>query len=354
MLQTRHIFLDTSELVSLNFAYDGPVLSALESLLHKGAAFIHFTDISISEIKAQIESEVHASIQAADQFRKKARILKNLPRSPYKEFFAELEKASAVAELNGQLERFMANTKAHIVSVNAVPVNNVFGLYFRRKAPFGENKKKNEFPDAFTLIALEQWCQENNEKMYVVTHDSDLKTYCQQSITLLCLEKTSDFINLLTFHDDRLAPFIRDLLEKHPAEIKGAIERAFCNLGFYLDDQQGDVLDVTVTDIEITDQALIEVNKDHAVVEITAKVYFNADVEYDDLETATYDSEDKVLIPWRTVNKTVERDTEVTVYVHLNLDLDNPDLFKIADLSIGTGRRFDIAITAEDDNWPYK
>jgi hypothetical protein len=354
MLETRHVFLDTSALVSLNFAYHGPVLSALASLAHQEAAFIYFTTVSVSEIKAQLQSEVHTSIQAASQFRKQARIFRNLTGSPYKEFFAELDPAHALAELTHQLEDFIAHSKVTVIPVNGIPVDEVFALYFNRKAPFGDSKKKNEFPDAFTLLALERWCQENNMTMYVVSQDNDLKTYCQYSSALLWLEKASDFVNLVTFHDEKLAPFVRDLLARNSTVLEEAIKQVFVDLGFFLDDQQGEVDEVTVTNVEITDEALIEVSEQHAVVELTATVAFEADVSYDDLATASYDSEDKVLIPWRTIRKTVEQEEEITVDVSLNLALDNQDLFDIDALEVDMDRRFGIGVTAEDDGWPYK
>jgi hypothetical protein len=43
-----------------------------------------------------------------------------------------------------------------------------------------------------------------------------------------------------------------------------------------------------------------------AQFELTTTIEFEADASYDNLDTASYDSEDKVLIPWETVERTVK------------------------------------------------
>ena len=37
----------------------------------------------------------------------------------------------------------------------------------RAKQPlFGEGKKKDEFPGAFSLVALREWCESNDRRVY--------------------------------------------------------------------------------------------------------------------------------------------------------------------------------------------
>ena len=54
-------------------------------------------------------------------------------------------------------------------------------LYFTNSAPFKEvGSKKNEFPDAIALLALEKWAIENNKEILAVSVDNDWKRFSEE------------------------------------------------------------------------------------------------------------------------------------------------------------------------------
>ncbi|MFD6211418.1 PIN domain-containing protein [Peribacillus sp. NPDC060253] len=60
----------------------------------------------------------------------------------------------------------------------------IFKMYFKDIPPFSK-KKRDEFPDAFSLVALENWFKRQDEKVRIVSDDGDLKNYCEESHTLI-------------------------------------------------------------------------------------------------------------------------------------------------------------------------
>jgi predicted nucleic acid-binding protein len=353
MLITRNIFIDTSVFIAHNYSYGGSVFENMVRLSKSGQVKVFLTDITFQEIASHIASDVSKAYEASTKFRREARILRNLTEPDYTGLFREIDANAAIAALKSQLDSFLKNANVVIVPTSKVSVKTVFEKYFDRKAPFGDGKKKNEFPDAFALEALEGWCKTHGEQMYVASGDGDLRNYCSNSVNLTALEKLAEFISLVELHDETLAPAVNGLLERNEDAVENAITQQFENLGFWISDQDGDVNKITVQSVEVLNYLILEVDQNGAVVQVDARILFSADLTYDDMDTATYDSEDKVLIPWRTINKVVEQEAEIEVTLHIKHDAEEPTYFEIAKAEIDTPRGFDIAVSS-DDEWPYK
>jgi len=352
-LETRNIFIDASIFIGQNYNYKSAVFESLRRLVIASNANVYVTDITVREVRAHIAEGVSKAIQAQNKFQKDARIFRNIDDTPFEEFFHDVNEASAIKTLNDHLDRFLSDVSATVLPTSGVSIDAVFDKYFDKEPPFGDGKKKAEFPDAFTIAALEDWCEENNEKMYVASADTDLKNHCETSDSLITLNKLAEFISLIEFHDKVLAPSVMKLLDRKQDTIKEAISESFCEQGFWIDDQDGDVNEVRVNDIEVEEILLLEVDKNTAVIQVEVKTNFSADLTYDDLDTASYDSEDKVLIPWQTIDKTVDQDVEYTAILRISHDVDTPDYLKIHAVEIDTERGWGFSVSS-DDEWPYK
>lgn len=353
MLQSRNIFIDTSIFIGQNYSYHGSVFQNIVRLSANRQARVFITDITLREVISHIEADVSRACQAATKLQKDARILRNITTPPYTGLFEKTDADSAVTELKRQLNAFLAGASVETISTSDVSVKTIFDKYFNRQPPFGDGKKKDEFPDAFVLEALEDWCKEHNERMYLVSTDGDLKDHCVNSNNLVTLEKLAEFISLVEFHDEILAPTVDALLEKNATAVEESVSQEFLNQGFWIDDQEGDVNEVNVKNIEILDRLVLEVDQNTAAIQVDAKIMFEADITYDDLDTASYDSEDEALIPWRQINKVVEQQETVEAIVYLKHDVEEPGYFEVDHVEINTKNRFGFAVHS-DDEWPYK
>lgn len=352
-METRNIFIDASIFIGQNYNYQSVAFQNMIRLAKAGQANVFVTDITIQEVKAHIAEDVSKAIQASSKFKKDARVLRNIEESPCKEFFQDINESYALDVLFNQLDEFLKNARVTVLSTSEVSVTSIFEKYFDKKPPFGEGKKKAEFPDAFMLEALEVWCKQNKEIMYVASTDQDFQSHCESSNRLLLLSKLAEFISLIEFHDEVLSPSVTSLMYKNAEIVKEAISESFCNEGFWIDDQDGEVNEVTVNSLELQDVLLLEVDPNSAVFQVDVKTEFSADLTFDDLDTATYDSEDKVLIPWRTIDKTVDHEVEYAAIVKIDHDLNDPEYFSIESIKIETDRNYGFSVSS-DDEWPYK
>jgi len=357
-LETINVFIDTSIFIKMNFYYGHPTFVALKESVTQGRSRVLLTDVTIEEVKANVKEEISTASQAIKKARNPAKILKNVA-ARYSSIFQDPNIEAITADIFKQFEDFTAEVAAVIVPVEKAITNEVFNLYFNSALPFGEGKKKSEFPDAFVLSALNEWAKEEDQKLYVVSSDKDMKGIENNFHNLISTESLEQYLNEVTFYFEKLAPLAQELLRKNESQIIERIEEDFALLGFILDDQDGEVYDVTVNKVGELSVSLISLtppDKDKigkAHIEITTAVDYSADVEYDNLETASYDSEDKVLIPWEKVAKTVEDTEIVQVDLVFTFEIEEPHDFEVDELRIQTPS--DVYVSADDDDgWPYK
>jgi hypothetical protein len=151
------VFLDTSIYVSTNFTFSGPLFSALRSRIEKGQARLGITRLTIQEVEAQIAKSLAEAEQAVRKVRRQVKILRNSDNASIQSLFADWNREDAERELGDKFVAFLADFDVDILEHREVDISKIFKLYFSQEKPCGESKKKDEFPDAFTLQYLEDW-----------------------------------------------------------------------------------------------------------------------------------------------------------------------------------------------------
>src|SRR5206468_1659507 len=96
-------------------------------------------------------------------------------------------------EILGRFKDFIDKAKVDVISEENVSIAAVFEKYFARKAPFGDAKKKSEFPDAFVVAALRDWCEKEKTKMFVVSDDPDMEAACGVDGFLIDVKTLEEF-----------------------------------------------------------------------------------------------------------------------------------------------------------------
>jgi hypothetical protein len=358
-LKALNVFVDSSIFIGKNYSYDNPSFVALKETVVKEHANLLTTDVTLEEIKSHIYEDVGKASQALKKVRASVKILRNIPAYNEIAIFEDLDQGSLCKQLFEQLAQFLNESKATTVPVAEADTKFVFDCYFKKTPPFGSGKKKSEFPDAFVLSTLSEWAESMQEDVVVVSQDSDMLSIESQFPRLSVVSSLEEFLSKVTSYFEKLAPTAQKLLEENLEEIKSQLGDAFNWLGFILADQDGDVNETRITEIGEISAYLIALKHGEngepaeAQFELTTTIEFEADVSYDNLKTASYDSEDKVLIPWETVDRTVECSEIVQAELTIRFNTTQPHDAEIEELNLHTPK--DILIYAEDDDgWPYK
>jgi len=131
-------------------------------------------------------------------------------------------------------------------------VPEVFERYFKQTPPFGGGGKKHEFPDAFVILAVEQWCKQNQESMYVVSGDQDFAEACAELNALHHFGKLDEFLDyFVQEYDSILYSYANQLVAQFESNIIEDLASEFVNLGFFTDLPEGEVDQVEVRNVSI-------------------------------------------------------------------------------------------------------
>lgn len=305
------VFLDASEYYRNRFSFGGPRFVALRELAASGRVSLLTTDVALDEVRALISRDIRDARDAL-----KARKVSIL-RSVDDDRFDVLRELPSVLEISSklisQLDEFCTSASCTTLSVSEVDPAIVFAAYFEGRPPFNNPKKKEEFPDAFTLHRLLGWAKENNILVYVVGPDPDLKAFCNDHSQLSHFDKIEELIDLINVEDALITE-----LPLRANDVRSAVEEYvssnFEELGFVLAfNPHGDVESVSVTEIEVNDIYALEIANGKVRGEAAVSVHFTADFSYEDPDTGYYDGEVGEYFGRKTVRGSAEDSGEIAV-----------------------------------------
>ncbi|HET6978755.1 MAG TPA: PIN domain-containing protein [Pyrinomonadaceae bacterium] len=314
-LHTRHVFIDTSIFVAANFHYETSTFKQLRTLAREEYLHIYLTPITIREVKANIHDRVQSAHRAVQKCKREAMVLRHLPHNPYEALFTDLDTGTVADALIKKFEDFITDTRTTTILLNGIPVDQIFERYFSASPPFGTGKKKSEFPDAFVLSALSEWCVNRNEKIYVISPDGDMARACEEHQSLISLDSLEALLNLVATDDKIMGDFAESAFKNLQPDIIKGITDKFKSLGFIIDDEEGEVESVEANDVNIDDYYLIYVTDRNAEFRIEVILDYSADVTYYDPDSGIYDREEDEVLFRETIDETLKRT------VHLGIDL---------------------------------
>jgi hypothetical protein len=326
----------------------------LKALCRAGKLRLVLTDVTVREIEARIDEKVNEAARALRKTKKEANILLPLGIPGLEEVFSKTDKKAAYREsLKKLLHEFLDEAHCEVVKVNAVRVSSVFDLYFEKKPPFGEGKKKDEFPDAFALAALRTRREENGGKIYVVSDDGDMAKACGNPSPFIYMADLSELLEL-TLKDEGLATKeAHDRFLRVRTEIEERVRAASeTDLYMSLIDQDGDAQKVKVEHVHLNDESVVTLSDAGAKYTLIAEVSFQADIKYPDPNFVGYDSETGTLFYYDFIEETVSRNLEVPVEVSIWFDQADIEANEVDQVTVNNGDS--LWIYAGEDEWPFK
>lgn len=318
-----NIYLDTTVFKNANFHYNSQVFKQLITLAEKEKLRLFLTSITIREVESHIRRDVIKAISTIKNCRKEARILRNIDDASYKWLFEDIDENETFNKIFSLFNDFMGNAKIEVIPINNLNIEEVFDKYFTFQPPFSEGKKKDEFPDAFVIQAITEWCKRKDENMYIISNDNDMVTGCEGNESLFSLKKIEELLNHFSFIDVDISAFATTAFDYCKRGIKESIKTEFEFLGFILVDEDGIAENIEVTEIDITNKYLIDVNENSASFNIDAEVTFKTDVSYDDMSTAYKDSDTKDLVPLFVINETISRKVNISCEVYISYEIED-------------------------------
>ncbi len=213
----NNVFIDTSVFIRNNFLFKrNEKLAELTNLHYEGKINVFLTEITYKEVISNITEKMQKATQKLKT--SDCIILKNFIKS----YNMLTNCNNCVERVIKDFEQYIKQTGIIIINIDKNLTQAVFNKYFNLEPPFSE-KKKYEFPDAFTLETIENWCIKNNTKTYFVSDDVDCKDFAEKSNNIKCLTSLSELINIVrSDYEENYKKFI-DSFENNIDLIKATI-----------------------------------------------------------------------------------------------------------------------------------
>ena len=314
------LFLDANVIIRCGKPPGGPEFSRVVDLVEAGEVTVVTTDLTIKEIaKKHAENDFEAVKEVGrPHFRK---IVEEVIGTKLPEITkTELREKLIVTKIEEVKEMFK-RLSADILSIDDVRPSEVFEDYVAQKGLFSGEGKKNQFADAFILKRLELISKENSP-VIIVSDDEDFRRPCEEHETITHAKSIPELFGILGYEID--APNVTVFLENNPDVLVELVDQEVNDWGLV-----GDVMDSEIEETKVTDVTISRLSAFRSVEEgesifAVATLLVKVDVSYShpDWDTAMYDSEDKVLIPFDHVHGQTEVEFEVETSIFVGVQED--------------------------------
>ncbi|MRS02271.1 hypothetical protein EG832_03425 [bacterium] len=261
-------------------------------------------------------------------FRRKARLLSALDDEKIKGLFVEIPEEEIYKKANYVFEEFLKGCKTEFVEACKVNAEAILNLYFEKKLPFGDGRKKSEFPDALSLFSLKSYLGPE-EKIYVISEDDDLKGFCDTDPQLLSINTLDRLLDLYSQHTNTRTNQIKLYFAANEADIKTKIEEYLEECEVYNSStwEDAEVDDgLTVISVGDIDPSVIYVSDEECQVTFDIDVEFEVTVTGPDFNNGFYDKEEGRIYTFDTVSRTEIFSRTFTVEIWLNYEFANGNL----------------------------
>ncbi|MGP0567003.1 MULTISPECIES: PIN domain-containing protein [unclassified Nitrospina] len=311
------IFIDSNIFIQGGKPPGGPIVSRIEDLAKAQIIEVLTTDLTVTEVaKKHTENDYNVIKELGSphfQNLAKKHIGLNLPELNKDEL-----RASIFQEYLKEVELMFNKLNARTLAIDNVKPSNVFKAYGDKSSFFSGKGKKDQFPDAFIFECLKAEASADSP-VIIVSLDNDFESPVESENNISLVKDLPTLFKNLGLQVE--APEIEEFLIEKEAELLKLCERELIDFTLYA----SDVMDADIEIDQVLEVVPVELisfsfhDKDDrsilvvGTLKITTQVYYT----HPDWGTASYDSEDKVLIPWDEV----AGETEVTLYADFSMTI---------------------------------
>lgn len=325
------VFLDANILISAGKPPGGPEITRIRNLVEAGLIQVVTTDLTIMEVAkhhANNDLKIMGDV-TAPHVRKliHQHLGVTLPDIKKGELSEKLRQ-----EYRAEVKGMLGQLGAKPLSVDAISPSTVLDAYSSGEGFFAESGKKDQFPDAFAFEALKLVASEA-EPVIVVSADKDFTHPASLEKHIAHVESLVGLFAHLGFQYDDAE--VEDWLEEHSDLIVPLADTELSGWGLQGDVEDSEIDETTVTGVtikKVTAAFKPTTEGDPILVLATIAALTTVSYSHPDWDNASYDSEDKVLIPWDTVSGETEIEVEIDVSLTVTVD-DQGDPNGVEDIS---------------------
>lgn len=318
----KAVFLDTSIFAGQQYNFGSTAFSSFVPAAKQKGLRLLLPDPTEREIRRQIKVRSDEALKALDDARRKAPFLAKWRHWPHKPANSDRDWEVRHIAL-GEWAEFLKQLEVTKLKYDGISIDTVMNWYDEVEAPFGEGKKRKEFPDAFAIAALSAHASKTDSYVAVVSEDPDFKAACERFPSLLyfpSLPRITEFLLL----DDKDNDWVRDTVIRDSEKIQESALDAAQYLTFYHSSENLQLEDSSVRSVSISDIRVVGIGDGECTIvfEATLNGRFSVswsewgDPDEDEHHTVReyfYESPGVSGTAKLKVNKTTRSITEVTI-----------------------------------------
>jgi hypothetical protein len=318
---TPNVFVDTEVFDHHSRDFDSAKLRVLRRLASSGRINLLLTTITEHEVRSHIDADAKDAFKRLRNYNRMSRAVKRVLPDPKLE---PQDEEAIRKDLQKDFDDFIKSAQIEILTIDDVSPGPIFKKYFKQTPPFGTKDKKSEFPDAFAVAVLEEWCKRNFAKIYVVSGDSDWKLACKGNSDLIYVERLDELLE--KFGDSVQITAVKEALSRVRDSVVEFIERKAYELDFFVSDKliNGELDDVQI-DLEVEEFRVVEARDGEATVTVTCRLNVTADVTAMDPNSIWTDPDTGELKSVWQLRGSVQDETERDVTMEVTYDASNTD-----------------------------
>lgn len=329
------LFLDTSILVGQGYNFSSVVLSTFLPLAKTNGMQLLLPDITEREIKRHLIALTHETVTNLTEIRRKAPFLEkweHFPdlRAPSYDWKA---KHIALEAWDNFLKQF------HVVRLGYEGINlaQIMDWYDRSAPPFGEGKKRKEFPDAFALASLIAYAEQHtNACIAIISLDDDFKTACERYPFLLHFKGLPRLTELL-LRDDTDIGKTHETINRNIELLVEQIDQCAPGFDFYVRDDQFRVSQSKYSGCSIEDFQIIGIGDHECTLTFEATIEVQHELSWVDW---AYRNADEPPEPWERQEWIIQNDY-LSGIAKVRLDREDETIDEVLLLGFDT-ERFEI------------
>ena len=298
----------------------GPELVRVIDLVDAGLVTVLTTDLTLIEIAKKHAQNDFNLIKDICQphFRKVVEAatgtaLPEAKRTQLKQRLNETYEASTKAMFN--------QLRAKTLAIDDVKPSVVFATYAAGIGFFTGEGKKDQFPDAFVFECLKQEATKS-QPVIIVSQDGDFVAPTKGERHIALVKSLPELFAALGLEME--APEVDEFLEAYNAQLVEVVDQELSDWGLQGDVEDSEIDETTVTEVQVEKLSAFKPTKHGDPILVVGRLVVKATVSYThpNWDTAMYDSEDKILIPFEDVSGETDVDLQIDVSMSIAVDDD--------------------------------
>ncbi len=337
------VLIDTSSYEDIRLSFKGSVFDSLAQLSHEDKITIIGCDVLQREMESHMRESIAQSVNRVNKVQSNFERITADDLGEVTRMLSDINslKERIFDERKARMDTFFGSVRFENLDLSVVNVQEVLHDYFNKKPPFGEGKKKNEFPDAFVLNAFVSQYNDKLDSTCIISKDQDWQKFIEQFPKVKKFRNIPEFIDFIHGnYNDEFINRLKRVLTDHNDEISERIKEEIHDYEFEIDDYWIDPeleMHSENTKVEILENNIIALNPENTLVEVIYKIDLEFTLWAGD-ETTQYKDDDTNSWHYFGTNRYLLQTTKTeTMTMSVSFDPHPDDLlesFEIDEISI--------------------